>query len=171
MKLKILGVLLLVSLMTTSVFAANVTWNALAPGGGSWSNAANWSAVPAQPGVYSDEYKLIRQNSLCTIDSAVGPYNGRLRVSSGINTGADVNASVLNIVNYGSISIAELRAGDQGATNAGSIGKVYQTGGTVNMIASSSGTGSYSRNIILGRCGSSGQAAQGYYTISGGTST
>jgi hypothetical protein len=173
MKLKILGVLLLVCLMTTSVFAPNVTWNGTNQnGGGSWSDGTKWSSTPnppTSPGVYSDEYKLSRQGSLCTIDSAVGPYNGRLRVASG-PVPADACASTLNIVTDGSISIAEFRVGDQGmsATN-GSVGYVYQTGGTVTMIASSSGTNSYSRNLIIGRCGGSGPAAKGYYRISGGT--
>jgi hypothetical protein len=168
MKLKILGVLLLVSLMATSVFAANVTWLETEPnGGGSWSNAAKWNAAPpTSPGAYNDEYKLSLQKSLCTIDSAVGPYNGRLRVSSGPGDG---NSSRLNIVNNGSITISEFRVGDQGISGTnGSIGYVYQTGGTVTMKVYSSGT-SYSRNLILGRCGSSGPAAKGYYKISGGS--
>jgi hypothetical protein len=171
MKLKFLGVLLLVCLMATSVFATSFTWNGTELNGGAsqtWSDPC-WSATPVSPGNYNDEYKLNRQQSVCRINSAVGPYNGRLGVSSGINTGADVNGSVLNI-SGGSITVSEFRAGAQGTTAAGSIGRVYQTAGTVTMKVYSSGT-SYSRNLILGRCGASGQIAQGYYKISGGAIT
>jgi hypothetical protein len=103
------------------------------------------------------------------VDSAVGPYNGRARISWDKPAVGDTNAARLNIVSGGSISIAELRAGDQGVSaSAGSYGEVVQTGGTLNMIASSSGTG-FSRNIILGRGGNSGPLSEGLYKISGGT--
>jgi len=170
---KILGVLLLVCLMGTSVFAANYTWTSTTDG--SWSTAANWSAAPVSPGNYNDEYRLYgpaTKGGGAKVDSAVGPYNGRARISWDKPAVGDTNAARLTIVSGGSISIAELRAGDQGlSATAGSYGEVIQTGGTVTMIASSSGTSSYSRNIILGRGGNSGPAAEGLYKISGGTIT
>jgi len=174
MKLRILGVLLLVSLMATSGFAVNYTW--ISTTGGSWSTGGaepnHWNAVPPTGGAYNDEYRFYgpaTKGGGGTVDNAVGSFNGRIRVSW--DKPADSNAARLNIVTGGSISIAELRAGDQGlSATAGSYGEVIQTGGTVTMIVSSSGT-SYSRNIILGRGGSSGPAAEGLYKISGGTIT
>jgi hypothetical protein len=173
MKLKFLGVLLLVCLMTTGVFAGNFTWTSTI--GGSWATSANWNATPVPPGVYNDTYLLYGRATMgggATVDSVVSPYNGRARISWDKPAVGDTNAARLNIVSGGSISIAELRVGEQGiSSTAGSYGEIVQTGGTVNMIASSSGTGSYSRNIILGRGGSSGPAAEGLYKISGGTIT
>ena len=176
MKLRLLGVLLLVSLMATSGFAANYTW--ISTTGGSWSTGGaepnHWNAVPPTGGAYNDEYRFYgpaTKGGGGTVDSVVGPYYGRARISWDKPAVGDTNAARLNIVSGGSISIAELRAGDQGlSTSAGSYGEIVQTGGTVNMIASSSGT-SYSRNIIIGRGGSSGPLAEGLYKISGGTVT
>jgi hypothetical protein len=173
MKLKILGVLLLVCLMGTSVFATNYTWTSTTDG--SWSTVANWSALPVSPGNYNDEYRFFGPSTKGgggSVDSAVGPYNGRIRVSYDKPAVGDTNAARLNIVSGGSISVAEMRAGDQGiSSTAGSYGEIVQTGGTVTMIASSSGTASFSRNIVVGRGGSSGPAAEGLYKISGGTIT
>jgi len=172
---KFLGVLLLVCLMGTSVFAANYTWTSTTDG--SWGTGANWNtgAVPPTADTnYNSEYRFYgpaTKGGGAKVDSAVGPYTGRVRISWDKPAVGDTNAARLNIVSGGSLTVAELRAGDQGLSNtAGSYGEIIQTGGTVTMIASSSGT-SYSRNIILGRGGNSGPTAEGLYKISGGTIT
>jgi hypothetical protein len=171
MKFRLLSVLL-VCLMATSVFAVNYSW--ISTSGGDWADGtAVWNVTPVTPGLYNDEYRFYGEKligSTATIGQDEGTYNGRIRLS-----GADASVSPelsanMSIVAGGSISVAEFRIGDGISGTTGGFGYVSQTGGTVNMIATNSGT-SYSRNLIIGRGANSGPMENGFYTISGGTIT
>jgi len=161
---KFLGVLLLVSLMATSLFATNFTWTSTT--GGSFATTSNWSANPwGASGNYNDEYRGYpgMQSAAAVVDSAPSALPGRARIASNAN-GVDAK---LDVVSGGTLSIAELRVADGTGANGGG-GLLTQTGGNVVMLASNSGS-SYSRNLMIGRGAASGPRSIGKYVISGGS--
>jgi len=167
MKFKLLSVLL-VCLMATSVFAVKYTWTSTT--GGEWNNTANWFASPYATTLYSDEYNIYHNTmpAAAVISQNAGAFPGRIRLSGGKPD--DATPAKIDIMPGGSISIAEFRVGDGISASDGGKGLVTQTGGTVTMIASNSGT-SYSRDLVVGRGMASGPATKGKYIISGGTLT
>jgi hypothetical protein len=175
MKSKTLIAIILLVVFTGSIsFADTVaTWaGALAgdanhpvAGTGSWKNAfwnkgANKGVnIPASPCIASDDIKITKAGTICTLDSDAGNYICKLSLAGGSDK---ATAPKLEIVNGGRLGIGEFRVGAGGASSAGAIAFVNQTGGTVTLAS----------NLIVGRRGGSGSnpnTGEGYYTISGGT--
>ena len=137
---------------------------ACVPGTGSWKGVY-WNKerinLPAGPGNSSNEIKIIRAKTVCTLDSDAGNYLCKLSIAGG---GEEANAPRLEIVTGGQIGIGEFRVGCGGATASGPVGCVNQTGGTVKL----------ANNLLIGRYGTSStnpNEGKGFYTISGGTIT
>ena len=162
-------VVLFVAVMAASGLAATVgTWyGAVGPvppvGTGSWTdtywNAANTAGPPAPPQVAGDEIKLTRATTVCTVNTNVGDYLCKLSIA-GSDTAPNV-APKLEIVGGGYIGMGEFRVGSGGSTGGGTIGRVSQMGGTLNL----------NDNLMIGRYGTSGSNPNngiGYYAISGG---
>lgn len=136
-------------------------------GTGSWKDAY-WNSpnnpgihLPPGPGTSSEEIKIVRAKTVCTLDSDAGNYLCKLSIAGGSE---ESNAPRLNIVTGGQIGIGEFRVGCGGSTASGPIGRVNQTGGTVNL----------ADNLLVGRYGTSSNnpnEGKGIYTISGGTIT
>lgn len=131
-------------------------------GTGSWKEAY-WNKeginLPPAPGSSSDEIKIIRAKTVCTLDSDVGNYASKLSIAGG---GEEANAPRLEIIDGGQIGIGEFRVGCGGSTKGGPLGCVNQKGGTVKL----------GDNLVIGRYGTSGSnpnEGKGFYTISGGT--
>jgi hypothetical protein len=162
-----LGVIVLVVVvMSGSVFGATVgNWYGSATDGtGSWAdlywNTARTLGPPAPPQAAGDEIKLTRAITVCTVNTNVGEYLCKLSIA-GSDTVPNV-APKLEIVNGGYIGMGEIRVGSGGSTAGGTIGRVSQTGGVLNL----------NDNLMIGRFGTSGSNPNngiGYYTISGGT--
>ena len=134
------------------------------PGTGSWKDAY-WNKegvhLPAAPGNVTDEIKITRANTICTIDSNVGNYICKLSLSGGAD---NATAPRLEIVAGGRLGIGEFRVGSGGSSSVGTIAYANQTGGAVELAG----------NFTVGRRGGSGSnpnTGKGYYTISGGTIT
>jgi hypothetical protein len=184
MKLKFLGVLLLISLMTSSVFAT-YSWVQADPtyaATDSWSEPNQWTTVEGAPpstapgvppNTDTQEIKIMTQSWMetaergasVTINSDVGNYSGSgagVRIS--LNGSAD-HPAVLTINSSGVITDTAssgtygLRVGSNSSGGTGSIGYVNQTGGSATIT-----------NVILGYAGTKfATLGTGYYTISGGT--
>jgi hypothetical protein len=137
---------------------------ACTPGTGSWKDAYwNKEGIKLPPPSIntSEEIKIVRSKTVCTLDSNAGNYVCKLSIAGGA---AEANAPRLEIVNGGVLGIGEFRVGAGGSNANGPCGCVNQTGGTVNL----------SNNLILGRYGTSSNnpnEAKGFYTISGGSIT
>jgi hypothetical protein len=160
----------IVAVMASGGLAATVgTWyGAIGPeppvGTGFWTdtywNALNTVGPPVPPQVAGDEIKLTRAITVCTVNSNVGEYLCKLSIAS-----SDIAPNIapkLEIVAGGYIGMGELRVGSGGSTAGGTIGRMSQTGGTLNL----------NDNLMIGRFGTSGSNPNngtGYYTISGGT--
>ena len=149
-------VIFLVCLLTSSVYAANYTWTGAQ---GNWEDSTMWSnsTPPVAPGATNDEYKI---GSVTAADVNIGVtaqtvYKGRLRVS-GPNEFVGTSP-VARIVPGADFEVGEFRVGDRGSSALGSVGYVYQTGGTISL-----------KDLAIGRMASSGNTdVRGYYTISG----
>ena len=174
MKLKwLVAVVVLALLMGSSGFAATIgTWfgapagdvNHPVAGTGSWKDAF-WSKegihLPPAPSGNSDEIKITRANTVCTIDSNVGNYICKLSLSGGADA---ATAPRLEVATGGYLGIGEFRIGSGGSSGTGTIAYVNQTGGTVSL----------ADNLMIGRSGNSDSNpnnGKGYYTISGGAIT
>ena len=173
MKLKqLIAVVLLAALVGSSGFADTIAQWYGAPAGdanhpagtGTWKDAY-WEKegihVPTAPCTVSDEIKVSRANTVCTIDSEAGNYLCKIVLTGGAD---EATAPRLEIVKGGHIGIGEFRVGAGGASSVGAIARANQTGGTVEMAGS----------FIIGyRSVSSANPndGKGYYTISGGTIT
>jgi hypothetical protein len=123
----------------TGIFTDGTKWSKGGP--------TTWTSTSS-----NDELKVTTEASVCTVNMT-GSWIYKLTMASG-PTGA-----TLSVADGASFSIGEVRVGASGATTAGPIGYVNQTGGTISMT-----------DLVLGRAGSSG-TGKGYYTISGGTLT
>jgi hypothetical protein len=149
---RFVGVLLIMCLISSSAFATN-TWNAAT---GSWgyppgvaAPTTTWSAgvVPA-----GTEQVKIASGKECTIDVTTCVF-GTQKLTVGTTTAA---YGVLNIVTGGTLNAgAETQVGD----STGYLGRVVQTGGTVNVV-----NGTASAKLEVGY-----KAGTGSWTISGGS--
>jgi len=142
---KCVGVLVMLCLMASSVFATNTFQTS-----GSWGIASNWSAgvVPADT-----EQVKIKTGITCNLDVPAGTFTLN-KVTVGTAATAE---GVLNVVSGGSItSVLEIQVGDDG----GYLGRVTQSGGTVNL----TGTSSKDSKLEVGY-----KQGVGYYTIFGGS--
>ena len=173
MKLKrLIAVVLLAILMGSVGFADTIALWYGAPAGdanhpagtGSWKDAF-WKEgrvhVPAPPCTFSDDIKIARANTVCTIDGDTGNYICKLSLSGGAD---EATAPRLEIVAGGRLGIGDFRVGAGGSSNTGAIAYANQTGGTVELAT----------DLIIGyRSISSANPnnGKGYYTISGGTIT
>lgn len=134
------------------------------PGTGTWKEAM-WNKegiklpLPGPTITNKDEIKIVRAKSVCTLDSDAGSYLCRLSLAGGSE---DANAPRLDIVNGGVLSIGDVRVGAGGTSAQGGIGRINQTGGTLNL----------ADNLLVGCYGTSQKNpnyGKGLYTISGGT--
>ena len=140
---KCIGVLLVVCLMASGAFATN-SWKVST---GSWGTASNWSnGVPAD----TEQVKILGGN-VCTLDVAAPSL-----LANKLTVGTSATMGELDIVSGGSLtSGVEVQVGDA----SGKIGKVVQTGGTLNL---SGGAGNSKLEVGY-------KGGPGYYTISGGS--
>jgi hypothetical protein len=173
MKLRWLIVVVLLAVLMGSVgFADTIALWYGAPAGdanhpagtGTWKDAY-WNKegvhVPAPTCTGSDEIKVSRANTVCTLDSDAGNYICKIVLTGGAD---EATAPRLEIVKGGRIGIGEFRVGAGGASSVGAIARVNQTGGAVEMAG----------NFLMGyRSISSANPndGKGYYTISGGNIT
>jgi hypothetical protein len=178
MKLKFLGVLLLVCLMAASTFAATTgAWIQDPCEGtcsGNWTNPAMWKASsngrpPVPTTNTGDEIKLNgttagQMQAVTTINSFIGGldgitnYNCKLTVAGGANT---VDVHTVLIQGGASMGVSQFQVGHGNSTDKGKWGAVEQTGGTVNV-----------EKLMLATYGTRGPAGvptKGTYIISGGT--
>jgi hypothetical protein len=152
---KCVGVLIVLCLMASSVFATN-TFQPTA-GTANWgyppgSADTDWSSgvVPA-----NTEQVKIKSGTTCNLNTDAGTINGSWKVTVGTATTAE---GVLNVVSGGALSSGyEFQVGD----STGYKGRVTQTGGAINLANSASST-----KLEVGY-----KAGIGYYTISGGSIT
>ncbi|MGB8225249.1 MAG: PEP-CTERM sorting domain-containing protein [Sedimentisphaerales bacterium] len=167
MKLKVLC-LLLVGLMATSTFAATLcSWGNADNTVGNWEVAANWKVVtpypvPPLPTTSSgDEIKINRQGSVAIIDGISGTaydYIQRLTLQTGVLT----NPVIVRIKETGEagstqFGMGEFRAGASGS--ADQCAEVYQSGGTLTV-----------NDLVVARSKNAiGFNTYGTYEISGGT--
>jgi hypothetical protein len=165
MKLKFLGVLLLVCLMAGSTIAATIdAWmqNSTGPGpSGNWTDATMWkkTAVPPPATATGDEIKLNSYSVLTTINTKLSNGLGpRLTLAAGIN---ESNMHSLLLTAGGDANFSEVRVGHGNSSDYGKWGSVTQTGGT--MALDKLQLGYYGTRI------SAATLAKGTYTISGGT--
>jgi len=133
--------------MASSAFATN-SWTAST---GSWGTATGWWNGTVQKVPDNTEQAKILGGTVCTLDTAAPAMTGQK-----ITVGTSATMATLNIVSGGSItSGVEVQVGDSG----GKIGKVVQTGGTLNLSG-----GSGNSKLEVGYKG-----GPGYYEISGGS--
>jgi len=146
---KYAGALLMVCLIAGSAFASN-SWTAST---GSWGTPpggvdADWSngMVPA-----ATEQVKIKDGTTCTVD-----VNTCVMGTQKLSVGTSDIEAVLNIVSGGTLNAgAEVQVGG----DSGIVGRVTQTGGTVNLV-----NGTASAKIEVGY-----KTGVGNYTISGGS--
>jgi hypothetical protein len=167
-----IAILMLTLLIVSSGFASTIgnwygapTGDANKPAGaGKWKDAY-WNnppvAIPAAPATTSDEIKIVRQGTSCTIDSNAGSYICKLSIGGGTNLS---NAAAVEITNGGFLGIGECRVGSGGAAKTGAVGLLSQTGGTICL----------NHKLFVGRYGTSDEnlnEGKGFYSISGGLLT
>lgn len=168
-------VIVIITLIAGDGFSATVAqWlgyqaDANNPAAGKQSGTGTWKEslwregikIP-QPGptiTSKDEIKIVRAKSVCTLDSDAGSYACRLSIAGGSE---DTNAPTLEIVKGGVMGMGDVRVGAGGTSRQGGIGRINQTGGTLNLAG----------NLLVGCYGTSQNNpnyGKGFYTISGGT--
>lgn len=165
MKLKLGLIVLLVSLMACSTFAATIgAWiQDGADLSGNWSTATMWKAgtlatygqPPNPTGNTGDEVKLTTHHSTVTISNTQN-YNSKLTVAAG-NGANDLDVQKLVIEGSADATFSEMRVGHGNSSAMGTWGAVSQTGGELTV-----------DKLQLGYFGSRGPC-KGTYTIEGGT--
>jgi hypothetical protein len=148
--MKRLGLVILLSGIIASSTFASIVWNGPT---GSWSDPSGWDKgiVPDD----TEEIKITTDGTVCTVDSDIGIQyvNQRITAASG------PSGATLEIVSGGKLeALKDLRSGGAGATSAGSLGYINQTGGQLIV-----------KDFTVGRYASGKPTGEGYYTISGGS--
>lgn len=146
--------LLVVAALATPSHAVSYTW--VGPTG-QWSNAANWNPNTGTPGGGTGDYAYVNTGT-CTLDSAPTNPIERLFVSSVAGTG------VLSIVDGANLQVGVTGANSAyvySGSTAGAAGAIYQSGGSVTLAKTGTGTMRMANNA----------AGYGYYGVSGSGTT
>lgn len=165
MKLKVLGVLLVVCLMATSAFAATIgNWGTADYTVGSWNDPTKWQAgtVPVPTTSASDEIKATRIGSDMTVDGISGAsydYIQRLSLCS-TNSAAPVIMRIKQTGATTAFGMGEMRIGSPTSGTVNAYAEVYQTGGTLTV---------NDFYVARNKQQASGTGGNALYKISGGT--
>lgn len=151
--------------ISTETMAATRSWTA-GTMGGSWSNAANWTAYPGE----ADNVRFQNNGDYATIDSDIGFFGGVYQ--QGYGAGLD---TLVRVVDGGSATFDRFRLGYEEGTSAG----FSMQGGTITINGGNHGIG-YNGTGTVDQSGGTfistetlklakNSGARGIYNIRGGS--